>query len=147
MMELDKTKLVIGFADGGSRGNPGPAAYGAVLEQDGNCIAEIKDYLGIATNNVAEYTGLVRVLEKARQLGVRDLEIRMDSELVVKQLLGQYRCKNEGLIPLYEKAKILADSFPNFRIVHVRREYNKKADLLANQALDLAAQENSTKCD
>lgn len=137
-MDFDKTKTVIGYADGGSRGNPGPSAIGALLEQDGHTIIEIKDYLGIATNNVAEYTGLLRLLQKAHELGVKILEVRMDSELVVKQMSGIYKVKNENLIPLYEKAAILADRFPNFRIVHVRREYNKKADLLANQSLDEA---------
>lgn len=137
-MEFDKTRTVIGYADGGSRGNPGPSAIGALLEQDGQTIIEIKDYLGIATNNVAEYTGLLRLLQKAHELGVKILEVRMDSELVVKQMSGVYKVRNENLIPLYEKAAILADRFPNFQIVHVRREYNKKADLLANQSLDEA---------
>lgn len=136
--EFDTTKTVMAFADGGSRGNPGPAAYGAVLEQDASEVT-LSDYLGITTNNVAEYTGLVKVLEKAAELGIKDLEVRMDSELVVKQMLGQYRVRNPGLIPLYEKAKMLSSRFPNFRIVHVRREYNKKADQLANQAMDMAA--------
>ncbi|MBX9568271.1 MAG: ribonuclease HI family protein [Candidatus Obscuribacterales bacterium] len=139
MFEFDRLRTVLAFADGGSRGNPGPAAWGAVLEQDGKDIATLNAYLGIATNNVAEYTGLVMVLEKAAELGIKDLEVRMDSELVVKQMLGQYRVKNAGLIPLYEKAKMLSSRFPNFRIVHVRREYNKKADQLANQAMDMAA--------
>lgn len=139
MAEFDQAKTVLAFADGGSRGNPGPAAYGALLQQDGKTIAEINDFLGNTSNNVAEWTGLWKILEKALELGVKDLEVRMDSELVVKQLLGQYRVKNDGLIPIYEKAKILSSRFPKFKIVHVRREYNKEADRLANQALDLAA--------
>lgn len=139
MVEFDRTKTVLAFADGGSRGNPGPAAYGALLQQDGTTIAAINDCLGNTTNNVAEWTGLLKILEKAQELGVQDIEVRMDSELVVKQMLGVYRVKNEGLIPIYEKAKILSSRFPKFKIVHVRREYNKEADRLANQALDLAA--------
>ena len=137
-MEFDNSKTVVAFADGGSRGNPGPAAFGALLEQDGAEIATLKDYLGVTTNNVAEYTGLVKVLEKATELEIANLEVRMDSELVVKQMLGQYKVKNSGLIPLYEKAKMLSSRFPNFRIIHVRREYNKRADQLANQAMDVA---------
>ncbi|MBX9720278.1 MAG: ribonuclease HI family protein [Candidatus Obscuribacterales bacterium] len=144
MTEFDPMKPVIAFADGGSRGNPGPAAYGALLEQDGVKIIEISAFIGHATNNVAEWTGLLEILKKARELGVKDLEVRMDSELVVKQLRGQYKVKNENLIPIYEKAKILSDRFPIFSIVHVRREYNKEADRLANQALDQAAQNSST---
>lgn len=136
MPDFDPAKPVIAFADGGSRGNPGPAAYGALLQQDGHTIVAINEFIGEATNNVAEWTGLLKILEKALFLGIKDIEIRMDSELVVKQLLGQYRVKNEGLIPIYEKAKALSNRFPNFRIVHVRREYNKEADRLANQALD-----------
>ncbi|MBX9688953.1 MAG: ribonuclease HI family protein, partial [Candidatus Obscuribacterales bacterium] len=137
MSEFDPAKMVLAFADGGSRGNPGPAAYGALLQQDGITIAEIKEYIGDTTNNVAEWTGLWKILEKAQELGVKNIEVRMDSELVVKQMLGVYRVKNEGLLPIYEKAKTLSTRFPNFKIVHVRREYNKEADRLANQALDL----------
>lgn len=143
MTDFDPARTVLAFADGGSRGNPGPAAYGALLQQDGKTFATINDFLGDTTNNVAEWTGLVKILEKARELGVKDLEVRMDSELVVKQLSGIYKVKNEGLMPLYEKAKILSSRFPKFRIVHVRREYNKEADKLANQALDLATGKTS----
>lgn len=143
LLQFNTTKTVTAFADGASRGNPGPAAYGAVLQQDTNEIT-FSDYLGITTNNVAEYTGLLKVLEKAAELGIKDLEVRMDSELVVKQMLGQYRVKNAGLIPLYEKAKMLSSRFPNFRIIHVRREYNKKADQLANDAMDMATRQAQT---
>ncbi len=138
MADFDPAQPVIAFADGGSRGNPGPAAYGALLQQDGTTIVTINEFLGNTTNNVAEWTGLVKILEKALQLGVKNIEVKMDSELVVKQLLGQYRVKNEKLIHFYEKAKTLSTCFPDFKIMHVRREYNKEADRLANQALDLA---------
>lgn len=142
MAEFNPDELVIGYADGGSRGNPGPAACGALLMQNESIIATVSEFLGTATNNVAEYTGLVRILEKARELGVKRLEVRMDSELVVKQMLGAYRVKNPGLMPLFQKARELARSFPQLKIVHVRREFNKNADRLANEALDLAAKSN-----
>lgn len=124
------------FADGGSRGNPGPAGAGAVIYKDGKKLFEVSKFIGIATNNVAEYTGLIIGLEKALELGIKDVEMRMDSELVVKQMNGQYRVKHPGLIPLSLKARALAGKFINFTIVHVRREENKEADSLANQAMD-----------
>jgi ribonuclease HI len=127
---------VIAYADGGSRGNPGHAGAGAVIEKDGQCVAQVSEYIGIATNNVAEYTGLVKILEKAKELGYKNIEVRMDSELVVKQMNGLYRVKNEGLKPLFAKAKVLANTFSSFTIVHVRRESNKSADKLANDAMD-----------
>ncbi len=139
MTEFDPEKNVLAFADGGSRGNPGPAAYGALLQQEGRTFVEINEYLGNTTNNVAEWTGLLKILEKASELGVKDIEVRMDSELVVKQVLGQYRVKHPGLIPIAEKVSSLKKRFPKFKITHVRREYNKDADRLANQALDLAS--------
>lgn len=137
MIEFDSTKPVIAYADGGSRGNPGPASLGAVLEQEGKVIDSLSEFIGTATNNIAEYSGLVRILERALEIGIRNIEVRMDSELVVKQILGQYRVKNAGLIPLYEKARSLSGRFAQFKIVHVRREFNKEADRLANLALDL----------
>ena len=130
---------VIIYADGGSRGNPGPAGSGAVLLQGGKIICEVSKFLGTATNNVAEYTGLVSALEKAVVMGVQDVEVRMDSELVVRQMTGQYRVKNEGLRPLFIKAQQLSRNFHSFKIVHVRREMNKEADRLANQAMDRGA--------
>lgn len=136
MAEFDKSKTVLAFADGGSRGNPGPAAWGALLQQDGRTFIELNEYIGNRTNNVAEWTGVVKILEKALELGVQDIEVRLDSELVVKQLLGQYRVKNESLIPLYQAAKSLSARFSKFKIMHVRREHNKEADRLVNQALD-----------
>ncbi len=124
------------FADGGSRGNPGPAGCGAVIIANDETIAEISQYLGNTTNNVAEYTGLVLALERAKELGIPNIEVWMDSELVVKQINGQYKVKHPGLIPLYQKAKALAITFKSFKIGHVRREMNKLADKLANQAMD-----------
>lgn len=125
------------FADGGSRGNPGPAASGAVLfGEDGEVLREVGTYLGVATNNVAEWTGLVTGLEAALDLGVDDLAVRLDSELVVKQISGAYRVKHEGLIPLHAKAKALLRKFARVDVQHVRRKENAAADALVNQVLD-----------
>jgi ribonuclease HI len=126
--------------DGGSRGNPGPAAYGFVLvDADGNEAARVGEVLGRTTNNVAEYTGLVRGLEHALELGVRELAVRGDSELIVKQLRGEYRVKNETLKPLYEQARALLDRFDSTDVAHVYRADNSIADSLVNEALDAAA--------
>lgn len=131
------SKSAIVFADGGSRGNPGPSGAGALVkEADGGTIGEVTRFLGVNTNNYAEYTSLIIGLEKALELGVNEVEVRMDSELIVKQMLGQYRVKNKNLKPLYETAKGLAGRFSQFRIVHIERALNKEADKLANQAMD-----------
>jgi ribonuclease HI len=128
------------FADGGSRGNPGPAASGAVLfAEDGTVLAEVGEFLGIATNNVAEWTALVSGLERARALGVGDIVIRMDSELVVRQVTGVYRVKHADLIPLHAKAKGLLRSFDSVDIRHVPRKENAAADAVVNQCLDAQA--------
>ena len=125
------------FADGGSRGNPGPAASGAVLfDEGGEVLREVGTYLGTATNNVAEWTGLITGLEAALELGVDDLAVRLDSELVVRQIDGQYRVKNAALIPLHAKAKSLLRRFARVDVQHVRRKDNAAADALVNQVLD-----------
>ena len=124
------------YTDGGSRGNPGPAGIGVVVVKDGKTVLEVSEGLGVTTNNIAEYTALVTALEKCLELGFRQIEVRMDSELIVRQMTGQYRVKHEGLIPLFQKAKGLSNRFATFAIVHVRRELNKEADRLANQAMD-----------
>jgi ribonuclease HI len=129
-------KILSIFCDGGSRGNPGPAGIGAVLECENERVANISEYLGIATNNVAEYTALVKGLEKGLELGFENAEVKMDSELVVKQILGQYKVKNEGLRPLFLQALALSKRYKTFKISHIRREYNKEADRLANEAMD-----------
>jgi ribonuclease HI len=122
--------------DGAARGNPGPAAYAIVLQRPGLPVVEEADTIGKATNNVAEYTALVEGLELATELGVKKLAVFSDSELMVKQMTGEYRVKNEDLRPLYEEAKRLAASFQAFTIAHVRREQNKRADEIGNDALD-----------
>jgi ribonuclease HI len=125
------------FADGGSRGNPGPAASGAVIfDEAGQLVKEVGTFLGRATNNVAEWTGVVTGLEAALSLGIRDLAVRLDSELVVKQISGEYRVKNEALIPLHQQAKTLLRQFERVDVRHVPRAQNKVADALVNQVLD-----------
>jgi len=133
-----KAKL---FADGGSRGNPGPAASGAVLySEEGAVLAEVGHYLGIATNNVAEWQALRTGLERARDLGVHDITIRLDSELVVRQVTGVYKVKHADLIPLAAKVKALLRSFASVDIAHVPRKENAAADALVNRVLDDAAE-------
>jgi ribonuclease HI len=123
--------------DGGSRGNPGPAAYGVVVRDPrGEIVARLKKYIGINTNNVAEYFGLIAALDYAQNHGIRGLRIESDSELMVKQMRGQYKVKSEELKPLFERAKKMSQTFESFRISHVYREQNKEADALVNQALD-----------
>jgi ribonuclease HI len=125
--------------DGGSRGNPGPAGYGVRIEQDDGRVVELKEAIGIATNNVAEYSGLIAALAWAVQNGVSKMHIRADSDLLVKQMRGEYRVKSPGLQPLFERARALSRQIGDVRFEHVRREFNKDADRLANEAMDAAA--------
>ncbi len=126
--------------DGGARGNPGPAAYGYVLEtEDGTVLEARGEAIGIATNNVAEYRALIAGLEKAAELGVDELEVVSDSELVVKQMRGEYRVKNEALRELSLDAAALARRVGKVRYTAVRREHNELADRLVNKALDAAS--------
>jgi ribonuclease HI len=125
--------------DGGSRGNPGPAGYGVRIQQDDGSVVELKAALGLATNNVAEYNGLLAALRWAAEHGVSTLHVRADSELMVKQMKGVYRVKNPGLLPLYEDARGLVRQIGRVTFEHVRRELNKDADRLANEAMDEAA--------
>jgi ribonuclease HI len=123
--------------DGGARGNPGPAAYGYVLEdEDGTVLAAHGERIGIATNNVAEYSALVAGLEKAIELGLDEVEVVSDSELMVKQMRGEYRVKNEALQELWSRARRLAGQVGSVGYTAVRREHNKLADQLVNEALD-----------
>jgi probable phosphoglycerate mutase len=125
--------------DGGSRGNPGPAGYGVRIEQEDGTIVELKESIPLATNNVAEYSGLLAALRWAAEHGVSTLHIRSDSELLVKQMKGEYRVKHPGLQPLYEQARSLVRQLGAVKFEHVRRELNKDADRLANEAMDEAA--------
>jgi probable phosphoglycerate mutase len=123
--------------DGGARGNPGPAAFGYVLEaEDGHILAAHGEAIGRATNNVAEYRGLVAGMERAAELGVRELDVVSDSELLVKQMRGEYRVKNEALKELWEDASDLERKFAKVRYTAVRRAHNELADRLVNEALD-----------
>ena len=134
--------------DGGSRGNPGPAGFGVVVRDDRDVdtpIITAGRFIGVATNNVAEYRGLIFALEQARDLGADQVTIRGDSELVIKQMKGQYRVKNAGLKPLYEQAqKIFAEIKAAGRITleHNLRDQNKLADKLANLAMDRRVEVN-----
>lgn len=122
--------------DGGSRGNPGPASYAVVLTRDGRPPVEEADTIGVTTNNVAEYTALVRGMEVAAEEGVRRLKVLSDSELLVKQMNGEYRVKSADLQDLYREAVELRKRFDDVTLAHVRREQNKRADFLCNEALD-----------
>ncbi len=122
--------------DGVSRGNPGPAAIGATIkDENGRVIASISEAIGRTTNNQAEYRALIAALEKAIELGARQVEIRSDSEWLVKQINGENRVKAEAIKPLYQKVKRLQSQLEGFAIAHVPREQNKEADRLANMAL------------
>ncbi len=123
--------------DGGSRGNPGPAGYGAVIEDpEGHVVARLSEYLGRQTNNYAEYKGLLAVLEWALKHGVRRLRVVSDSELMVRQMKRVYRVKNAGLLPLWDEAQRLAVRLEGFEMRHTLRGGNKVADKLANDAMD-----------
>jgi ribonuclease HI len=124
------------YIDGAARGNPGPAAFAYVIQRDGSPPIEAKGTLGRTTNNVAEYTALVRALEHAASLGARRLVVHSDSELLVKQMNGEYQVKNPDLRALYDQANSLARPFSQVTIRHVRREQNRRADQLCNEALD-----------
>jgi ribonuclease HI len=123
--------------DGGSRGNPGPAAYGVYIRDPrGEPVARLKKYIGRMTNNVAEYYGLIAALDYVEAQGIRALRIESDSELLVKQMKGLYKVRSAELAPLYERARKMASALDSFRIDHVYREQNREADALANQAMD-----------
>lgn len=127
---------VMVYTDGASRGNPGPAAAAFVILVDGVAVVEYAEAIGSTTNNVAEYTALVRALKCCEQLAARRVTLHSDSELIVKQMLGEYKVKHQDMIPLYEEAQDLARRFHSFVIRHVRRADNAEADRLGNEALD-----------
>ena len=129
-------KFII-HSDGGARGNPGPAAIGVVLSSpEGETVETISEYIGETTNNQAEYRAVIAGLEKAKALGAAEVECVLDSELVVKQLNGEYKVKHPDLKPVFEQARRLALGFSKVQFRHVRREENKAADKLVNEALD-----------
>jgi ribonuclease HI len=125
------------YTDGGSRGNPGPAASGAVIKsQDGKILAEVMRYLGETTNNQAEYTAIVIGLEKAAELGAKEVSLFMDSELACKQLKGQYKVKNPEIAKRFAEVRALEHKFRRVRYSHIYRANNKEADALVNKCLD-----------
>jgi len=131
--------MIVAYIDGGARGNPGPAGYGVRIQStDGTMLDELHGALGIATNNVAEYSGLLAALQWAIDHDARRVHIRADSELLVKQMRGEYRVKNAGLQPLYVRARLLIAELDDVRFEHVRRELNTEADRLSNLGMDEA---------
>jgi ribonuclease HI len=139
--ETDTGSAIL-WTDGAARGNPGPAGIGVVLKNPkGEILATEARFVGHTTNNVAEYRALLLGLERALECGIRKLEVRADSELLIRQLLGKYRVKNEGLKPLYQRATELLKRFESTHLVHVRREQNAEADRLANEGIRNAARE------
>jgi len=135
-----KNKKIEIYVDGGSRGNPGPSGVGVViLDASGKRLKEISKYIGEATNNIAEYNALLYGLEEALILRADDIVVNLDSELVVRQMTGDYRVKDPGLKPLFERAMNMLKSFKDFEIRHIEREKNKDADKLVNRAINLAS--------
>jgi len=130
---------VVVYIDGGARGNPGPAGYGVSIQtHDGAILQELHGGIGIATNNIAEYNGLLAALQWAVDHDVRRVHVRADSELLVKQMRGEYRVKNPGLQPLYVRARLLTAQLDDVKFEHVRREFNTEADRLSNVGMDEA---------
>ncbi len=130
-------RKVIIYSDGVSRGNPGLAAIGATIKDErGRLLASVSRRIGRATNNQAEYRAVISGLEKAIELGAKRVELKLDSQLVVRQANGRYRIKNIALKPLYQRVKQLLDSLESFTIIHIPREQNTEADRLANRAVD-----------
>lgn len=137
------TKDLVAYVDGASRGNPGPAGIGVVIsDTDGNVIKEIAEPLGRTTNNVAEYSALIRALEEARSLGGSGIQVYTDSELMARQINGQYQVRQRHLFPLFTRAKGLLDLFDRARVTHVYREKNTHADRLSNIGADSAQEHN-----
>jgi ribonuclease HI len=134
--------MIVAYIDGGARGNPGPAGYGVRIQSaDGSVLDELHGGLGIATNNVAEYNGLLAALEWAIRNKANRVHIRADSELLVKQMRGEYKVKNPGLQPLHARARLLAAELDDVKFEHVRREFNKEADRLSNLGMDEAEEQ------
>ena len=131
--------MITAYVDGGARGNPGPAGYGAYIEgADGGVLAELHGGLGVATNNVAEYNGLLAALAWAKAHGHEAVHVKADSLLLVEQMNGNYKVKHPGLQPLHARARLLAYEVGQVTFEHVRREFNKDADRLSNLGMDEA---------
>jgi ribonuclease HI len=135
--DADVQDAIVAHVDGGARGNPGPSGYGAyITDSKGARLAELSEYLGHQTNNFAEYSGLVAALEWALEHGQKAVKVVSDSELLVKQIKGEYKVKSESLVDIYQEAKTLIRKLDSFSIRHVLRHQNKDADRLANAAMD-----------
>ncbi len=129
--------MITAYIDGGARGNPGPAGYGVlIVDQDGQPLTELHGAVGIATNNVAEYNGLLAALTWAARHRHTRVHVKADSQLLVEQMKGNYRVKNEGLLPLYRQARHLVARIGSVTFEHIRREQNKEADRLSNMGMD-----------
>ncbi|MDH7572536.1 MAG: ribonuclease HI family protein [Clostridia bacterium] len=138
-----KSKRLILYIDGASHGNPGPSGYGVVVEDArGGVLAELSGSLGVTTNNVAEYTALLKALEEARARGAEEVEIRTDSELLARQINGSYAVRSPRLLPLYQRARAALAGFRSYRVVHVGREENRSADALAGRGARAAEVED-----
>lgn len=134
-------KKVVLYTDGCCRGNPGPAGIGVVIKDSrGKLLKELSEYIGEATNNIAEYSALIRGLEEACDLGAQHIKVFMDSELVVKQLSGEYKVKDNGMKELFRKALEALKDFKSSEIKHIDRSKNKEADKLANKAINLSGE-------
>jgi ribonuclease HI len=135
--EAEKAKRTRLYTDGAARGNPGPAGAGAViLNPDGHVVAKIGKFLGDSTNNVAEYMGLILGLKRAKAMGIKELEVYSDSELLVRQLAGEYQVKADHLRPLHDEARALLQGFSFIQVRHIPREENAQADAMSNRAID-----------
>ena len=129
--------MITAYFDGGARSNPGPAGYGVyIVDEAGNVLAELSGSLGISTNNIAEYNGLIAALQWAVDRDLKQIAIKGDSLLIIEQMRGNYKVKNEGLKPLHMKARMLVMQIGNVSFEHVRRENNKDADRLSNVGMD-----------
>lgn len=129
--------MITAYFDGGARSNPGPAGYGVyIVDAGGNVLAELSGSLGNTTNNIAEYNGLIAALQWAVDRNLTQLAIKGDSQLIIEQMRGNYKVKNEGLKPLYLRARMLVMQIGNVSFEHVRREQNKEADRLSNVGMD-----------
>jgi len=143
-----KSKVMVAHVDGGSRGNPGPAGYGAyITDGEGRKVAELNDFLGVQTNNFAEYSGLIAALEYAVEHGYGTVKAVSDSELMVKQMKGQYKVRSEALLAIYNEARALVRKLDRFEIRHVLRHLNKDADRLANEAMDRGMARGSARAE
>jgi len=137
VLPSDRRLRLILHCDGAARGNPGPAGIGVrIADGAGTTVAEIAEGIGVATNNVAEYTAAIRGLERARDLGASEVHLRSDSRLLIEQLAGRWKIKNQNLIRLHREARALVEAFERVTYEHVRRERNVEADRLANAGVD-----------